>query len=189
MKKITNFFKKYWIGLVILAGVIALDQITKAIIRGLDWTYDGGYQVPIVVIENFFRITYQTNTGGGWSILSDYTWLLIIITFFALAIFVYLLKEYNFKEYKFYTLGVVLMLSGTLGNFIDRLVLGEVTDFLSFIIFGYYFPTFNVADISLVVGAISLLVSLIIARESVFEDKNKKELKDENASNDANEEK
>ena len=93
------------------------------------------------------------------------------------------------------------MLGGTIGNFIERVFKGYVTDFLDFVIFGYDYPIFNVADICLVVGTISLLVSIILTKENVFDSKkspleNQNDVdnvsndtnasKDTNASNDAN---
>lgn len=177
MEKIKTFLKKYWIGLVIIASSILLDQVSKIIVTNvLDYEVQNGVLVNVKsvdVIKGFFSLTYARNSGAGWSMLSDKTWLLIVITIIAFGVFIYLMKDFDMKKHRFFSLGISLMLGGTIGNFIERLFKGYVTDFLDFIIFGYDYPIFNVADICLVVGTISLLVSLLFTKEDVFESKKK----------------
>lgn len=188
MEKIKTFLKKYWIGLVIIASSILFDQVTKIIVTNvLEYEVNNGVLVNVrstEVIKGFFSLTYARNTGAGWSMLSDKTWLLIVITVLAFGVFIYLMKDFDIKKHRFFSIGISLMLGGTIGNFIERVFKGYVTDFLDFIIFGYDYPIFNVADICLVVGTISLLVSLLLTKEAVFD--SKKDRVESNESNDTN---
>lgn len=96
-------------------------------------------------------ITYVQNTGAAWSILEGkmlFFYLVSIIAVIAMVLYFKSLKENQYLS----KIGIVLMISGTLGNFIDRLTLGYVRDFLDFIIFGYDFPIFNIADMCLCFG-------------------------------------
>ena len=159
--------KMIW-AFVIIICCIGVDQITKIIART--------YLQPkgtITVIKNFFSFTYVENKGGAWGIFGGNLWLFIIITIGALGAMFYLLKDFDIKKFPFSSIGVSLMLGGTIGNFIDRLFNGFVVDFFDFIIFGYDYPIFNVADICLVVGAIMLILQIIISRDFFFEKKEK----------------
>jgi signal peptidase II len=62
---------------------------------------------------------------------------------------------------KFYSVGISLMIGGTIGNLIDRVFRGYVIDFLDFDIFGYSYPTFNVADMALVIGVIMFAIDIL----------------------------
>lgn len=138
--------KKNLILLLILAGTLLLDQISKYMITSSMDLHDS-----IKIIPEFFSITYVQNTGAAWSMLEGKMIFFYIITVVALiAMFLYFrtLKEYQFLS----KIGMVLMISGTLGNFIDRLLLSYVRDFLDFIIFSYDFPVFNIADMCLCIG-------------------------------------
>ena len=107
------------------------------------------------VIPGFFRnyvsALIQGQPGACWKerwfFLSDFHCFLIGMLYF------YRTTDHRDRLTR---IGVVLMMAGTLGNFIDRLIFQYVRDFLDFIIFGYDFPVFNVADISLCVGVGSL---------------------------------
>ena len=173
--KIKSFFKKYYVALIIIFGAIIVDYGTKILITNvLNYTLSGKKVVSvdeIEVIKEFFYISYARNTGAGWSLLSDKTSLLIGITVIALGIFVFMMKEFDIKKRFFFSFGLSLMIGGTIGNFGERIYHGFVTDFLDFIIFGYDYPVFNVADICLVVGTISVLVSLFFTKENAFESK------------------
>lgn len=114
----------------------------------------------IKVIPNFFSIKYVQNTGAAWGIFSDQTMLLTIIG----AIFLIVLNRYLAKEFKFTKFSMIgygFLIGGMIGNLVDRILHGYVIDFLSFRIFSYDFPVFNVADILIVVGVFFLVVDLI----------------------------
>ena len=163
MKKVLKFLKKYYLCFIIVFLAFSLDLLTKFIAtkKLLEIVGDNTYFKSVEVINNFFYFTYTRNTGGGWSIFAGQMWLFIIITVFALVAFVYFLSDFDLKKRPLYSIGFALMLGGTLGNFYERIVNGYVTDFFDFIIFGYDYPIFNVADICLVCGVIILIVQLI----------------------------
>ena len=163
MEKLLKFLKKYYLCFIIVFLAFSLDLLTKFIAtkKLLEIVGDNTYFKSVEVINNFFYFTYTRNTGGGWSIFAGQMWLFIIITVFALVAFVYFLSDFDLKKRPLYSIGFALMLGGTLGNFYERIVNGYVTDFFDFIIFGYDYPIFNVADICLVCGVIILIVQLI----------------------------
>jgi signal peptidase II len=70
------------------------------------------------------------------------------------------MKDFDLKNNAFYSIALALVISGAIGNFIDRVIFKYVTDFLDFYIFGYDFPVFNVADICITIGVIMLLVKI-----------------------------
>lgn len=112
------------------------------------------------IIENFFHITYVRNPGAAFGILSDSA---IRIPFFVsisliatLGILWYLKRLPQGKHWQYPALGLIL--SGALGNLIDRLRLGEVIDFLDVHWYNYHWPAFNIADSAICVGVGIMLV-------------------------------
>lgn len=111
----------------------------------------------ICVINNFFYITYVKNTGVAWSILSGKINLIIIITLIiisVLIIYIFNKKNYSILEIISYS----MILSGSIGNLIDRIIYGYVIDYLDFNILGYNYPIFNFADMCIVIGIILILI-------------------------------
>ena len=153
--------------LVIIIGIV-LDQSTKMLIKTSMELFQS-----IPVIKGFFDIYYVTNSGGAWSILADHTWLLTLISCIMVgAMTWYMIKNRD----KFVKFSLSLIISGAVGNLIDRISNGKVVDFLAFDIFGYDFPTFNVADILVVVGTFALCAYIIF-----FYDKAETRRKEKNA--------
>ncbi len=111
----------------------------------------------ISVINNFFYITYVKNTGVAWSILSGKINLIIVITLaiiMLLIIYIFNKKSYSVLEIISYS----MLLSGSIGNLIDRIIYGYVIDYLDFNILGYDYPIFNFADICIVIGIVLILI-------------------------------
>ena len=148
----TNKFN-YLIYLFIVVSLVSLDQYIKSIILN----YFELYQSK-TIIDGFFSLTYVQNFGAGFSIMQNARTTFLIITPICLVGFTYLFIKSNDKLSK---TALLLMISGTIGNFIDRIVRIYVVDFLDFIIFGWDFPIFNVADIFLTIGVCLYIIALI----------------------------
>ncbi len=153
--------KKY-LKIIIIVGIVLaavlLDQLTKYI----SILYIPKNEADIItVIPNFFYLIEHHNTGAAWSLFQGNKFILLVIPFLAIGAFSYLVLKGNFVNMKFYTIGVALMIGGTIGNLIDRLFRGYVIDFLKFYIFSYDYPTFNVADMCLVVGTIMFAIDTL----------------------------
>lgn len=151
----------------LLLALILIDQLTK---YHFSHTLDM-YEVQ-PVIEDFFYFSYTINTGAAWSFLADVSWSQIffkILTACALIIFA-LMYIYSLKKgYKWLKVGLIFIIGGTVGNFIDRLSMNGVIDFIGFTFGDYNFPVFNLADVFLVVGVIMLIIHfLFIDKNAVF---------------------
>lgn len=148
--------KKNMILLIIFVGAILLDQASKVLVTANMNVFD-----EISIIPGFFSITYTQNTGAAWSMLEGRMWFFYIITVIAMILLIYFLKTLK-KDQFISKIGIVLMIAGTVGNFIDRLVFQYVRDFLDFIIFGYDFPIFNIADSCLCIGIVLIIMEEFI---------------------------
>lgn len=147
------------IGIIIVGLIIILDQITKYL------TVSQIGDKTIVVIDGFFNLIQRHNYGAGWSLFEGNWLFLVSVTLVSLVFFGYLFKSVSFKDKWVYSLSISLMMGGTLGNFIDRLRLGYVVDFLQFIFGNYEFPTFNIADSALTVGVILFAIDVFFLEQ------------------------
>lgn len=116
----------------------------------------------ISVIGNFFLITSHRNRGAAFGILENQRWFFIVITIIVVVGIIWYLKKVMKTNNKLLPLALSLVLGGAVGNFIDRVLSGEVVDFLQFNFGSYQFPIFNVADSCIVIGvALIILDSLL----------------------------
>lgn len=115
----------------------------------------------ITIIPNFFSISYIKNTGAAWGMLSNGTLILaglsMVFLFFAIK-YIYDLK--NISKLSVFSYG--MLIGGIIGNLIDRLFRNFVIDFLSFNIFGYDFPVFNIADCFIVISIILIVIETLL---------------------------
>ena len=154
-------------GAIILIGIIA-DQVSKLIILAQGWAI--GHEVPI--IDGLLTFTLHKNRGAGWGMLADNRWVFMVLStaaIIAFSLYIFL----GHADNKFMGISMTLITSGGIGNMIDRIFLGEVTDFIRFP-FLYYpkfsggikwaeFPIFNIADCFVTVGAFAMIFALIAA--------------------------
>ena len=138
---------------------------------GSKWLVQTHIQITevIPIIPGFFNLRHDRNTGAAFGVLAGHRILLILITIAALAfIFAYYLR---FRDSRWMQISLGFLLGGAIGNFIDRIRLGEVVDFLQFGIAskGLFWPTFNIADISVCIGAGMLIVYLFRNRNNTYQ--------------------
>lgn len=157
--------------------VFLIDQGTKYVIAT---RLELAEQIP--VIKDFFIITSHRNRGAAFGILEGQLWFFILVTVVVVVGIVWYLNKAK-ETRKLLPTALALVLGGAVGNFLDRLLNGEVVDFLMFNFGSYTFPIFNVADSCIVVGvALIVLDSLrdMKGGEEVIEVKESKEVKEGN---------
>jgi signal peptidase II len=141
--------------IIIILGII-MDRISKLwAVRRLAKGDD------IVIIKDFFRFTYEENTGAAFSFLSGKVIFLSIITSVVVLFMIYYLYK-NRKENLLFKVSMSLIISGAIGNLIDRVYYKYVIDFIMCHYKDVYvFPIFNVADMMVVVGTCLLALYII----------------------------
>lgn len=147
----------------IAAAIVGLDQWTKALTVA---------NVPMHThldsVLGIFHITHTENDGAIWGILSGQTWLFILIMVLFLAMIAVIIRR-KWLTKKFEWVCLAFIAGGGIGNMIDRLVSGKVTDMIEFDF--VKFPVFNVADCFITVGCAALMVYIIFFdREKKHED-------------------
>jgi signal peptidase II len=141
--------------LIIILGLI-LDRITKL------WALNELSKISgIVVIKNFFGFFYLENRGAAFGILQNKVVFLSVVTFIVMLGIVYYLVKYKPRS-KILRISLAFIISGAIGNLIDRMFYKYVVDFITIHYKDiYYFPTFNIADVLVVTGTMLLAIYLI----------------------------
>ena len=142
------------ITLVMVALLVGLDQLIKYLVITNVKPVDA---VP--VLDNILQFRYVENTGAAFSILSEKTWLLSLITGVLIvgALLYLFIKKPNSK---LECVSIILVVSGGLGNLIDRIFRGYVVDFIEYLFMEY--AVHNFADILVTIGAILLVISIFL---------------------------
>ena len=160
MTDITEHSGLRWLWLSVIMFII--DQLTKY------WTVQALDLYESYRILSFFNFTYARNYGAAFSFLGDaggwQKYLFTTIAFMVSAYLVYALKQ-NRQTQRWTNIAFALVLAGALGNVTDRLFLGYVVDFLDFDLGFYRWPTFNVADISIFIGAAMIILESFFAHK------------------------
>ena len=146
--------------------LLCIDQISKLLIVNLLTKTDS-----ITIIKNFFYLTYINNDGAAFSILVGKKFFLILIAVLVIVMLIRYIKKNNIQN-KLELVSLALIIGGSLGNLMDRVVRGYVIDFLDFKIFNYNFPIFNLADTFIVIGVFLLLLKEI-RKENNLDSRNK----------------
>lgn len=139
----------------IVVAVVVLDQATKA------WALDQLADGPRAIIGSDVELALSRNTGGAFSLFQGFTPLLALI---AVVIAVVLVRAVRHADDRLSLVALALVLGGAVGNLIDRVfrspgfLRGAVVDFVSV----GSFPTFNVADAAITIGAVLLVITLVL---------------------------
>lgn len=148
------FYQVVWLGLVVLL----LDQLTKYFVyRFVPLMESAAYWYPyggIGVFKNLagieFSITHMTNKGAAWGLFGNYQLPLIVLRVgLIIGLSVYL---FCYNRDPNWRIPLTLILAGALGNVLDFFFYGHVVDMLHFVLWGYDFPVFNIADTAISIG-------------------------------------
>ena len=155
--------RKYFFFIAVI--VLLLDRLAKWAIASNIALHDS-----VVVIPGFLRLTHVQNTGAAFGLFAESSvqWkvgALVSFSILALVIVSALLWK-NSHSLSTTTIGLSLILGGTMGNLWDRMVSGHVVDFLDFYVGSYHWPAFNVADSAIVVGAILLVAEIVFTKSA-----------------------
>lgn len=147
--------QRYWAIATIAAVIVTLDQWTKWLVRvniptGGTWLPEG-----LEWLSPYARIVHWYNTGAAFGMFQNASMVFTVLAFIVIAVIIYYYPHVENADWSL-RLAMSMQLGGAIGNLIDRLALGRVTDFLSI----GTFPVFNVADASISVGAAVLLLGV-----------------------------
>ena len=151
----TRFFA--WMG--VAALVIVADQVTKWAI--IEWVslYE---KVPL---NSFINLTHQRNTGAAFSFLADaggwQRWFFVVLATVVSVVIAVWMWRIRHERLAVLSAGLALVLGGAIGNLIDRAQYGYVTDFIKVWFGDWAYPSFNVADVGITVGAAFLIIDAL----------------------------
>ncbi|MDD5697906.1 MAG: signal peptidase II, partial [Victivallaceae bacterium] len=133
------------------------DQVSKVVVAD---RFRLGESV--LVVKNFFSLIYVTNEGAAWGIMTGYGWLLLVVAAAVTSAAIFFLRWLT-EGFNERYLALTMVVSGIIGNSIDRIWRGEVVDFLDLHIAGYHWPpVFNLADSSICIGVGIFLLSNLL---------------------------
>jgi signal peptidase II len=145
-----------WLGLALL--VVVLDQLSKTLILGSFQLNDSR------TITSWFNLVRVHNPGAAFSFLAGASgwqrWFFVGLGTVASAFIVWMLKKHPTQ--KLFCFAVTMIMGGAIGNVVDRLLHGYVVDFIQVHYAGWYFPSFNLADSAITLGAICLILDELL---------------------------
>lgn len=155
--------RKYWILIIVCLLILFLDQWTKQAVQQSLSLYQ-----KVEVIHGFFNLVHVRNTGGAFGIFGGEkggvgSFFFLVVSVVAIGSIIFLLIRLKEDE-KIVSLSLSFILSGAIGNLIDRLRHGEVVDFLDFYVSSYHWPAFNIADSAICAG-IGLMALALFFRD------------------------
>jgi len=153
--RINKLITDYWLLFTVASFILIIDQISKAIVRNT--IPFGGRWMPVEWLAPYFRFVYWENTGAAFGMFQNggtiFGILAVIVSIFIIAYYPQVPKKEILMR-----IALAMQLAGALGNLIDRILFGPVTDFISV----GDFAVFNVADASISVGVALLILALWI---------------------------
>ncbi len=145
-----------WLGLALV--VFIADQFTKTLILGYYQLGDSTY------VTSFFEVVRVHNTGAAFSFLASASgwqrWLFTGIGVAAAVFIVWMLRSHS--QQKLFAFSMACLLGGAVGNVVDRLMHGYVVDFIQLHYAGWFFPSFNIADMAITAGAAGIILDELL---------------------------
>lgn len=154
-------------GLIIVLGIVA-DQVTKVIVLMQGWSIGD----EVSVIDGILAFRFHKNDGAAWGMLGDHPWVFMVLSTVAIigfSLYIFL----GHADNRIMGISMALVTTGGIGNMVDRVLFGEVTDFIKFPFLHYPsfgggfhwadFPIFNVADCFVTVGAFAMIGCLLVS--------------------------
>ena len=145
-----------WLGIAVI--VVVLDQFTKTLVMGMFALNDSH------TVTSFFNIVRVHNTGAAFSFLAGaggwQRWFFVGLGALAAGFIVWMLRRHGGQ--RLFSWALALILGGAGGNVIDRLLHGHVVDFIQVHYAGHYFPSFNIADSAITIGAAFLILDELL---------------------------
>jgi len=150
---------RYLVWMTLAAVVVFADQLSKLAIIKWIALYE---KVPL---NSFINLTHQRNTGAAFSFLADaggwQRWFFVVLASVVSVVIAVWLWRIRNSGYRVLAAGLALVLGGAVGNLIDRIYLGYVTDFIQVWFGSWAFPSFNIADAGISVGAALLIIDAL----------------------------
>ncbi|MAD91597.1 MAG: signal peptidase II [Gammaproteobacteria bacterium] len=150
---------RFTIWMILVSLIVCADQLSKWFI--IKW-------IPLyekISLNSFINITHHKNSGAAFSFLANaggwQRWFLILIAGLVSIVIIAWLWRIRNKKKNVLSAGLILVVGGAIGNLIDRILFGHVTDFIQVIFGNWAFPTFNIADASISVGATLLIIDTL----------------------------
>ena len=147
------------LSLILAALLIVTDQCLKVVVNK---NIDLGKVIEVIKFGDVkvFSLTHIRNSGAAWSIMAGKTWVLVLLpVIVCIAGIIYMFKIR--KGSKLELISIAMIISGGVGNLIDRVRMKEVIDYIKFELIN--FPIFNFADICIVIGAVLFCLSIVLA--------------------------
>lgn len=158
--------KNKYVFLFFVSGVLVImDQYSKLMVSlHIPLNYS------VKVVEGFFSLTHIRNSGVAFGLFasqqSEYKALMFVAISTVAIIAILVIFHQTPKEKKMVQMGLVLIFSGAIGNLIDRVLHGEVIDFVDFFINRHHFPAFNIADSCITIGVTLMVIDLFCGEAS-----------------------
>lgn len=150
-----NVVRNYWSILTIAAVLVAIDQWTKWLVRTNIPAAESWLPDSLLWLSPYARIVHWYNRGAAFGMFQEGGMVFTVLAFIVIGAIIYYYPQVSAADWPL-RLAMSMQLGGAIGNLIDRLTIGHVTDFISV----GSFPVFNVADASITVGCVVLLLGV-----------------------------
>lgn len=157
-RSLKDYVGDYLVLFGIAGAVIGLDQLSKALVRsqlGFGETW-----MPLTWLAPYARIVHWSNTGAAFGLFKDGNLIFMVLAVVVSLVIIYYYPSVERDDWPL-RVAMGLQMGGALGNFVDRVAFGQVTDFISV----GRFPVFNVADSSITMGVVVLLLGVWLSEQ------------------------